>query len=202
MIRCQQQAINQIRAEGVGAVFIKNIRAPRLIQKIPDVGGTKVGDTLYSDALASEGPASSGLEMFRHNLDTLLAALEPKSNTGNQQVQGRDDFRAMPRKIRDLRAQVTLGDTGELRGQHRTGPPFDFEEGHQRLDNRALQSRNETKGHDDPGAQVVEQVALNIQQEGRGGLAGRIGVEVNAKLGHQNVLSPSLKTPCPSSCRL
>jgi len=32
---------------------------------------------LYSDALASEGPASTYLGMFKHNLDTLLAALQP-----------------------------------------------------------------------------------------------------------------------------
>ncbi|MES2821274.1 MAG: metal ABC transporter substrate-binding protein [Pseudomonadota bacterium] len=69
--------IRQIRAEGVRAVFVENIRDPRLIQQIAAEGGATVGGTLYSDALASEGPASSYLGMFRHNLDTLLAALKP-----------------------------------------------------------------------------------------------------------------------------
>lgn len=69
--------IRQIRAEGVRAVFVENIRDPRLIQQIAAEGGAKVGGTLYSDALASTGPASSYLGMFRHNLETLLAALEP-----------------------------------------------------------------------------------------------------------------------------
>lgn len=69
--------IRQIRADGVRAVFVENIRDPRLIQQIAAEGGAKIGGTLYSDALASEGAASSYLGMFKHNLDTLLAALKP-----------------------------------------------------------------------------------------------------------------------------
>ena len=49
----------------------------KLIEQIAAESGAKVGGTLYSDALASEGPASTYLGMFQHNLDTLLAALEP-----------------------------------------------------------------------------------------------------------------------------
>jgi zinc/manganese transport system substrate-binding protein len=69
--------IRQIRADGVKAVFVENIRDPRLIQQIASEAGAKVGGTLYSDALASEGPASTYLGMFKHNLDTLMAALKP-----------------------------------------------------------------------------------------------------------------------------
>lgn len=69
--------IRQLRSEGVRAVFVENIRDPRLIQQIADEAGAKVGGTLYSDALASEGPASTYLGMFEHNLDTLMAALKP-----------------------------------------------------------------------------------------------------------------------------
>jgi zinc/manganese transport system substrate-binding protein len=69
--------IRQIRADGVKAVFVENIRDPRLIQQIANEAGAKVGGTLYSDALASEGPASTYLGMFKYNLDTLLAALKP-----------------------------------------------------------------------------------------------------------------------------
>lgn len=69
--------IRQLRAEGVRAVFVENIRDPRLLQQIADEAGAKVGGTLYSDALASAGPASTYLGMFQHNLDTLLAALRP-----------------------------------------------------------------------------------------------------------------------------
>lgn len=69
--------IRQIREQGVRAVFVENIRDPRLIEQIAQEAGATVGGTLYSDALAAEGPASSYLGMFRHNLDTLLAALAP-----------------------------------------------------------------------------------------------------------------------------
>jgi len=69
--------IRQIRNEGVRAVFVENIRDPRLIRQIADEAGAKVGGTLYSDALASEGPASTYLGMFEHNRDTLMAALKP-----------------------------------------------------------------------------------------------------------------------------
>jgi zinc/manganese transport system substrate-binding protein len=69
--------IRQIRADGVKAVFVENIRDPRLIEQIANEAGAKIGGTLYSDALASEGPASTYLGMFKYNLDTLLAALQP-----------------------------------------------------------------------------------------------------------------------------
>ncbi|MGE6663349.1 metal ABC transporter substrate-binding protein [Pseudomonas sp. NPDC077408] len=69
--------IRQIRSEGVRAVFVENIRDPRLIEQIADEAGATVGGTLYSDALASKGPASTYLGMFEHNLDTLMAALKP-----------------------------------------------------------------------------------------------------------------------------
>ena len=69
--------IRQIRADGVKAVFVENIRDPRLIEQIANEAGAKIGGTLYSDALASEGPASSYLGMYKYNLDTLLAALKP-----------------------------------------------------------------------------------------------------------------------------
>ena len=69
--------IRQIREQGIRAVFVENIRDPRLLQQIAAEGGARIGGTLYSDALASEGPASTYLGMFRHNLETLRAALEP-----------------------------------------------------------------------------------------------------------------------------
>ena len=69
--------IRQIREQGIRAVFVENIRDPRLLQQIAAEGGARIGGTLYSDALASEGPASTYLGMFRHNLETLRTALEP-----------------------------------------------------------------------------------------------------------------------------
>jgi len=69
--------IRQLREEGVRAVFVENIRDPRLIEQIAEEAGATVGGTLYSDALASAGPASTYLGMFEHNLDTLMQALQP-----------------------------------------------------------------------------------------------------------------------------
>ena len=69
--------IRRLRSGGVRAVFVENIRDPRLVRQIADEAGARVGGTLYSDALASQGPASTYLGMFQHNLDTLLAALKP-----------------------------------------------------------------------------------------------------------------------------
>lgn len=57
------------------ALFVENIRDPRLIEQIAAESGAVIGGTLYSDALAADGPASSYLGMFRHNVQTLLAAL-------------------------------------------------------------------------------------------------------------------------------
>lgn len=69
--------IRQLRSEGVRAVFVDNIQDPRLIQQIAEEAGARVGGTLYSDALAAQGSASTYLGMFQYNLDTLLAALKP-----------------------------------------------------------------------------------------------------------------------------
>lgn len=69
--------IRQLRDEGVRAVFVENIRDPRLIQQIAEEAGATVGGTLYSDALASHAPANTYLGMFKHNLDTLMVALKP-----------------------------------------------------------------------------------------------------------------------------
>lgn len=69
--------IRQLRTEGVRAVFVENIRDPRLVQQIAEEAGARVGGTLYSDALAASGPASTYLGMYQYNLDALLAALQP-----------------------------------------------------------------------------------------------------------------------------
>lgn len=67
--------IRQIRREGIGAVFIENIRDSRLLRQIAEESGAEIGGTLYSDALAAEGHASTYLGLYRHNIATLLGAL-------------------------------------------------------------------------------------------------------------------------------
>ncbi|SDS41542.1 metal ABC transporter substrate-binding protein [Pseudomonas fuscovaginae UPB0736] len=67
--------IQQIRKDKVKAVFMENIKDSRLLQQIADESGAKIGGTLYSDALAAEGPASTFLGLFEYNMNTLHAAL-------------------------------------------------------------------------------------------------------------------------------
>ena len=70
--------IRQIKAEKIPAIFVENISDPRLAQQIARDSGAKIGGTLYSDSLsAADGPASSLERMFRHNIETLVAALSP-----------------------------------------------------------------------------------------------------------------------------
>ncbi len=69
--------IRQLRAEGVRAIFVENIRDARLVKQIAEEAGARVGGTLYSDALAAEGAASTYLGMYRQNVERLLQALAP-----------------------------------------------------------------------------------------------------------------------------
>jgi len=68
--------IRQIKAQKIPAVFLENVTDPRLLQRIADETGAKVGGTIYSDALSPEGgPASTYVDMMRHNIRQLSAAL-------------------------------------------------------------------------------------------------------------------------------
>jgi len=68
--------IRQIKAEKVPAVFLENVTDHRLLDQIARETGAKLGGTLYSDALSdAKGPASTYLDMFRHNIATLTQAL-------------------------------------------------------------------------------------------------------------------------------
>jgi zinc/manganese transport system substrate-binding protein len=68
--------ITQIRKNKIPAVFLENIADPRLMQRIAQESGARIGGKLYSDALTEEGgEAPSYIELMRHNLRTLSAAL-------------------------------------------------------------------------------------------------------------------------------
>ncbi|KPA94938.1 metal ABC transporter substrate-binding protein [Pseudomonas asplenii] len=69
------ELIRQIRKDKVTAVFMENIKDARLLKQIADESGAKIGGTLYSDALAAEGPASTFIGLFEYNMNTLHAAL-------------------------------------------------------------------------------------------------------------------------------
>ncbi|MGE3869262.1 MAG: metal ABC transporter substrate-binding protein [Pseudorhodoplanes sp.] len=68
--------IVQIRKQKIPAVFMENVTDPRLQKRIAEETGAKIGGTLYSDALTDEkGPAPTYIDMIRHNIRTLGAAL-------------------------------------------------------------------------------------------------------------------------------
>ena len=68
--------ITQIRRERISAVFIESITDNRMMEQIANETGATIGGTLYSDALSGEtGPASTYLDMMRHNATTLSDAL-------------------------------------------------------------------------------------------------------------------------------
>jgi zinc/manganese transport system substrate-binding protein len=68
--------IQQIRKQKIPAIFLENVSDPRLLKRIGDETGAKIGGTLYSDALTDEkGDAPTYIDLMRHNIRTLSAAL-------------------------------------------------------------------------------------------------------------------------------
>jgi zinc/manganese transport system substrate-binding protein len=68
--------IRQIRREKIPAVFMESISDPRLLERIRQESGARIGGVLYSDSLSkTDGPAPTYLAMMRHNAATLAAAL-------------------------------------------------------------------------------------------------------------------------------
>lgn len=68
--------IDQVKHDKASAIFLENITNPRLIEQISTETGLKVGGTLYSDALSgTDGPASTYIDMFHHNVKTMKAAI-------------------------------------------------------------------------------------------------------------------------------
>jgi zinc/manganese transport system substrate-binding protein len=70
--------IDAVKAHKVSAIFLENVADPRLAERIAAETGAKIGGTLYSDALSdAQGPAATYIELMRHNLRQLTAALAP-----------------------------------------------------------------------------------------------------------------------------
>jgi zinc/manganese transport system substrate-binding protein len=68
--------IKDIRAQHIPAVFPENVTDPRLVEEIAREAGARVGGILYSDALTPpDGPAPTYIDMMRHNVSQLVAAL-------------------------------------------------------------------------------------------------------------------------------
>lgn len=70
------EMITQIREEGITAVFVESIADNRLLEQIADETDAVIGGTLYPGALSGpDGPASTYIDMIRHNAATLTQAL-------------------------------------------------------------------------------------------------------------------------------
>ena len=68
--------ISQIKKQKIPAVFLENVTDPRLLKRIGEESGAKMGGTLYSDALTDgNGPAPTYIDMMRHNVRQLATAL-------------------------------------------------------------------------------------------------------------------------------
>jgi zinc/manganese transport system substrate-binding protein len=68
--------IRQIKAQKIPAVFMENVTDPRLMQRIADETGAKIGGKLYSDALSAPGgPAPTYIDMMKNNLKEFRGAL-------------------------------------------------------------------------------------------------------------------------------
>ena len=71
-----RRIITQVKKQKIPAVFLENITDARLMQQIAQESGARIGGKLYSDALTDEkGDAPTYIELMRHNIKTLSAAL-------------------------------------------------------------------------------------------------------------------------------
>lgn len=68
--------IDQIRSEGVRALFLENMADPRLMQAVAAETGVRIGGRLYSDALTGpDGAAATYEALMRVNLESIATAL-------------------------------------------------------------------------------------------------------------------------------
>lgn len=68
--------IAQVRKDKIPAVFLENLSDDRLMRRIAEETGAKVGGTLYSDSLTNEnGPVPTYIAMVKHNIKALTSAL-------------------------------------------------------------------------------------------------------------------------------
>ena len=72
--------IKKVRKQRVKALFVENTSDDRVLTRIAEETGAKIGGKLYSDSLSmKDGPAPTYLQMMRQNAQTLLDALAPAS---------------------------------------------------------------------------------------------------------------------------
>lgn len=67
---------DQIRQSNIRAVFLENMTDSRLIRQLEKDTGIAIGGTLYSDSLSPAEPAAHYIDMFRHNVNVLVVAMQ------------------------------------------------------------------------------------------------------------------------------
>lgn len=68
--------IRQIKKEKVKAVFVENMTDGRIVERIAKETGIRLGGSIFSDSLSPEtGPAATYIDMVRHNVKLLTAAM-------------------------------------------------------------------------------------------------------------------------------
>jgi zinc/manganese transport system substrate-binding protein len=69
--------IREIKHDKVRALFVENMSDPRLLQRVSEETGVRIGGELYSDALSAPGTASDTyLKMFAYNADLIWMTLQ------------------------------------------------------------------------------------------------------------------------------
>ncbi len=70
------ELVRQIRKEKITAVFVENMTDRRLVDRIAEETGVKLGGELFADALSPKGgPAPTYVDMVRHNVTLLTRAM-------------------------------------------------------------------------------------------------------------------------------
>lgn len=67
--------IEDIKGQGVKAIFAENIENPKVLEQITKETGAKPGGILYADGLGT-GPADSYEGMMRHNVSAIVKSLQ------------------------------------------------------------------------------------------------------------------------------
>lgn len=71
-----RKAVERVKAKGAKALFLDSATASRHVESVARETGVKVGGTLYADGLGAKGSgAENVLDLWTHNIETILAAL-------------------------------------------------------------------------------------------------------------------------------
>lgn len=69
--------IKQIKEQQVKTYFIENQTDPRLVKQIAAASGAQPGGELYPEALSGpQGPATTYIKAFKHNVETIVASMK------------------------------------------------------------------------------------------------------------------------------